>query len=99
MDTRGKPVPELQDPKWLTDFAFLVDIAAHLNELNTKLQKREQLIYELYSHIKGFQNKLRLWHTQLLNGNVCHFPSVHQVLGENPSPDLLRTFAKPSGLS
>ncbi|KAJ8018177.1 General transcription factor II-I repeat domain-containing protein 2 [Holothuria leucospilota] len=60
MDTRGKPVPELQDPKWLTDFAFLVDITAHLNELNTKLQKREQVIHELYSHIKSFQNKLRL---------------------------------------
>ena len=38
---------------------------------------------ELYFHIKSFQNKLRLWHTQLLDGNTCHFPTVLQVLGEN----------------
>ena len=57
------------------------------------MQNREQLIPELFSHIKIFENKLRLWHTQLLDGNICHFPTVLQVLGDNISREKVMEFA------
>jgi len=34
MKSKGKFVPEYEDEKWLTDFAFWMDLAACLNELN-----------------------------------------------------------------
>ena len=57
------------------------------------MQNCEQLILELFSHIKIFENKLRLWHTQLLEGNICHFPTVLQVLGDNISREKVLEFA------
>ena len=51
-------VPELQNESWQIDLAFLVDITTHLNELNTKLQGKNQLVTQLYEHIKAFQLKL-----------------------------------------
>ena len=42
---KGMTVPELNDQKWMVDFAFLVDITNHLNILNLKLQASNQLIF------------------------------------------------------
>jgi hypothetical protein len=60
MTAKGKPVSEFDDPKWLADFAFLKDISSHLNELNLKLQSKDQLVHVLFNHIKAFQIKLQL---------------------------------------
>ena len=38
MNMKDKAMPELDDPAWMCDVAFLVDVTSHLNELNTKLQ-------------------------------------------------------------
>lgn len=76
MEMKGKPFPEIHDQKWLCDLAFLVDIMGHLNELNLKLQKQGQLVNELYNHLKAFQNKLRLWETQMRSGSCYHFQTL-----------------------
>ncbi|XP_051784546.1 general transcription factor II-I repeat domain-containing protein 2-like [Erpetoichthys calabaricus] len=76
MDMKGKPIPELENKPWLCDLAFLVNLTTHLNELNAKLQSQGQMIHELYGHIKSFQNKLRLWESQLKEGNTYHFPTL-----------------------
>ena len=62
---KGLEVPEFSDSKWLSDFAFLVDITNHLNSLNLKLQGKNQLVNVLYEHVCAFQAKLRLWEFQL----------------------------------
>ena len=36
-------MPQLRDPVWIENLAFLVDITAHLNDLNLKLQEVESL--------------------------------------------------------
>ena len=53
---------EMEDKSWLCDLAFLVDIITRINELNTRLQQKAQYVSKMYRHIKGFINKLRLWH-------------------------------------
>lgn len=76
MKIKDKPLSELSDPKWICDLAFLVDLTGYLNDLNLKLQKQGQLVNDLYSHLKAFQIKLRLWESQMLSGNSYHFNTL-----------------------
>ena len=81
MQLKGQPIPEFQDDDWLCDFAFLIDITSHLNELNTRLQGKDQLISMMFEHIKGFQIKLHLWESQFRVKSCVHFPTMskHKV--------------------
>ncbi|GBP43614.1 hypothetical protein EVAR_32180_1 [Eumeta japonica] len=47
-------------------------IRGYLDDLNLKLQKQEQLVNDLYNHLKVFQHKIRLWEAQTLSGNSYH---------------------------
>ena len=76
MEMKGKSIPELSDDGWVRDLAFLVDFTSYLNELNSKLQGKDQFVHQLYSHIRTFQNKIQLWEKQLRSGNTFHFPTL-----------------------
>ncbi len=77
MEMKEKPVLELSDEEWFLDLVFLVDIITHLNNLNMKLQGKDQLINNLFDHMKGFQIKFRLWGSQLSKNNGVHFQNLH----------------------
>ena len=81
MELKGHPIPEFLDDEWLSDFAFLIDITSHLNELNARLQGKGQLISKMFDHVNAFQVKLRLWESQFKVKNYVHFPtiSMHKV--------------------
>ena len=51
-----KFVLELDD-NWLKDLAFLMDLTAHLNELNMCLQGENQLINTRFQSTTAFQMK------------------------------------------
>ena len=70
---------EIEDESWLYDLAFSVDITTRMNELNTRLQQKPKYASEMYGHIKGFMNKLRLWHEHIQNANLSHFPTLKQM--------------------
>lgn len=61
----GKNIPELSDFKWTCKLAFLVDITAYLNKLNINLQGKGKLINELFTEIKSFQLKIKLFISQI----------------------------------
>ncbi|XP_076046674.1 general transcription factor II-I repeat domain-containing protein 2B-like [Oratosquilla oratoria] len=65
--------PQVSDPTWLSKLSFLVDITFHMNELNLKLQGKNNLVYDLYRIIKGFWRKLSLFEAQLERENFSHF--------------------------
>ena len=69
----------LSNPEWINDLAFLVDITRYLNELNTKLQGKDQLITDLFSHINAFKVKLLLFKNHLKNENITHFNTFKVV--------------------
>ena len=75
-------VRELDDPKWVMDLAFLVDITQQLNILNLKLQGPGQLITTAYDSVKAFCTKLRLWKAQLSAKNLCHFSACRSLAEE-----------------
>jgi predicted XRE-type DNA-binding protein len=47
MNMKGKPLLEFSDEDWISDFAFLVDMTQHLNDLNLQLQGRNQLVNDI----------------------------------------------------
>ncbi len=71
---------QLNDPGWLADLAFLVDLTSHLNALNKSLQGKDQLISEMYAHLKSFSVKLRLFERQISDRNAVHFPSLSEII-------------------
>ena len=60
LKNKGRPMAEMEDQSWLCDLAFLIDITTCMNELNTRLQRKAQCASEMYGHIKGFMNNVRL---------------------------------------
>ncbi|KAG0718983.1 General transcription factor II-I repeat domain-containing protein 2 [Chionoecetes opilio] len=64
------------NPQWLARLALLTDITTHLNDLNVKLQGKNILVTDMYSHITAFEVKLRLWEAQLAAGQFMHFPCI-----------------------
>ena len=59
--TQKQTYPELEDEKWLAKLMFLVDITAHLNELNLRLQGSGQTVICLFEEWKGFISKLDVY--------------------------------------
>jgi hypothetical protein len=78
MARKGNPVPQFNDPDWMTDFGYLTHISLHLSDLNIRLQGKNQFIHNLHDQIKSFQNKLRLWEIQLQKNDFTHFPTLSQ---------------------
>ncbi|KAG0723767.1 General transcription factor II-I repeat domain-containing protein 2 [Chionoecetes opilio] len=76
---RQKNLPgadHFSNPQWLARLAQLTDITTHLNDLNVKLQGKNILVTDMYSHITAFEVKLRLWEAQLAAGQFMHFPRI-----------------------
>ncbi|KAM4607922.1 SCAN domain-containing protein 3-like [Polymixia lowei] len=67
----------LKDEKKMDNVAFLVDITSHLNELNLKLQGKNNSICELMTAVRSFQRKLEVFKDDL-QGECAHFPAVQE---------------------
>nr|XP_060480095.1 general transcription factor II-I repeat domain-containing protein 2-like isoform X1 [Panthera onca]XP_060480096.1 general transcription factor II-I repeat domain-containing protein 2-like isoform X1 [Panthera onca] len=82
MSSKGKPVPQLTSKDWVKDLAFLVDIMTYLNMLDISLQRRSQVVTQMYDSIHSFLMKLCLWETHLARNNLAHFPTL-KLVSEN----------------
>ncbi|GBO08028.1 General transcription factor II-I repeat domain-containing protein 2A [Araneus ventricosus] len=51
----------LEDTEWLSDFAFFTDLLCHMNNLNVKMQGKNQFIVDIWAHLKAFKLKLNLF--------------------------------------
>ena len=72
----------LKDDKSMDNVAFLVDITSNLDELNLKLQGKDNTICELMTAVLSFQRKLEVFKEDL-QGDWAHFPAVQeQVQGQ-----------------
>ena len=73
---KGKDYPQLKQSEWLSDMAFAVDLFEHMNELNTKLQGKGTFAHEMYSTVKAFRVKLKLFSRQLSQNITTHFAAL-----------------------
>lgn len=68
--------PELRDINWLCDLVFTVDIFSHMNELNVKLQGKDQFVHDMYTKVRAFKSKLTLFYGQNSNKSFAHFSTL-----------------------
>ena len=69
---------EFRNQEWVSNLAFLVNLTSHLDYLNLQLQGKLQLIHEMWSYVRAFETKLRLWKIQLGNANYAHFATLQE---------------------
>ncbi len=72
----------LDDPLWLAQLSYLVDIFDRLNSLNTSMQGRDANILLLSDKVNAFVGKLDLWRDRLINKNVDMFPNFTDCVQE-----------------
>jgi acid stress-induced BolA-like protein IbaG/YrbA len=70
LQDRGDLPPQLKYSLWLIDVAFLTDLTAKLNELNTKLQGENKTIIKMTIVIEPFKGKRDVWKTRLMKGHA-----------------------------
>ncbi|KAK0155945.1 General transcription factor II-I repeat domain-containing protein 2 [Merluccius polli] len=88
--TKKNNIQVPSDKHWISNLAFLVDITELLNILNLQLQGKDQIISQLYDHVRAFKQKLLLLSRHLSTGNLAHFPSLREVgLMEEDKPKYL----------
>ncbi|MCJ8735565.1 hypothetical protein PDJAM_G00248700 [Pangasius djambal] len=79
---KHKDYPELHDPQWISDLAFLVDMLHYLNGLNVDLQGKLKMLPDLVQSVFTFLNKLKLFKTHLQKRDFTHFPSLLKASGQ-----------------
>jgi hypothetical protein len=52
LEMKAIEVPELINDDGIRDLAFLLDLTAYLSELSLKLQGENQLVRQMYIHVK-----------------------------------------------
>ncbi|XP_067206339.1 general transcription factor II-I repeat domain-containing protein 2A-like, partial [Linepithema humile] len=72
-----------EDLDSLCELAVITDVTNHLNILNVKLQKTDQIISQLLSHIDSFRRKLQLFKNHLENNIFHFFPSCQIIFEEH----------------
>ena len=76
MKIKDKDYPQLKQSEWLSDLAFAVDLFEHMNELNTKLHWKSSFAHEMYSIVKAFRVKLKLFSRHLSQNITTRFATL-----------------------
>jgi hypothetical protein len=53
-----------------------------MNDLNMKLQGKQQNVSNLFGHVNGFRNKLKLFKTAIERNDLTHFPWCEELAEE-----------------
>ncbi|XP_057715925.1 SCAN domain-containing protein 3-like [Corythoichthys intestinalis] len=64
----------LATDEWCAKLAYLADIFHHLNELNTRMQGRNENLLTSTDKMNGFRLKVQLWQQHVQRGNLGMFP-------------------------
>ena len=69
----------LASDEWCAKLAYLADIFYHLNELNTRMQGRNENLLTSTDKINGFRSKLHLWQHRVEIGSLKYFHSPQNI--------------------
>ncbi|KAJ4919048.1 hypothetical protein JOQ06_021802 [Pogonophryne albipinna] len=64
----------MDDESWWVKLVYLADIFSHLNDLNIRMQGKNDNILTATDKLNGFRSKLRLWQNKVAKKNIEMFP-------------------------
>ncbi|XP_067940498.1 general transcription factor II-I repeat domain-containing protein 2A-like [Watersipora subatra] len=73
---KRKEVQKLCDPLLRMDFALLNDISQKLSQLNVRLPRQDNLVHDLFKHLRTFERNLQLYEQSLREEKVDLFPTL-----------------------
>ena len=73
----------LSDNEQMCLVAYLADIFAKLNELNTSLQGNNRHILLLSNKIRAFERKAQFWQDNLISGRFDAFSNLNSFINDN----------------
>lgn len=85
------PLPEeiflakLNDEKWMSTLAYMVDIFGFLNSLNVQTQGKNMNCFIQWNKIKPLQKKLAVWKYEVTKNDFTSFSSTKGLIAENAS--------------
>lgn len=82
----------LSSDEWCARLVYLADIFQHLNDLNTRMQGRNENLLTSTDKINGFRSKVLLWQ-HVESANLDMFPHTQKWQGVN-SAALCETIGK-----
>lgn len=68
----------LSNDEWCARLAYLADIFQHLNDLNTRMQGRNENLLTSTDKIQGFCSKVLLWKQHVESANLEMFPHTQK---------------------
>lgn len=72
----------------------MADIFQHLNELNTRMQGRDENLLTSTDKINGFRSMVHLWQQHLENANLGVFPLAQKWQGDIKTATLCEIIGK-----
>ena len=71
---KGKIYEQLGDIEWKQGKMFFTDVTYHLHALNLSLRDKDKIMCDLTPAILSFQNKIKLFQTDIDKTSPQHFP-------------------------
>ncbi|XP_037115405.1 zinc finger BED domain-containing protein 5-like [Syngnathus acus] len=68
----------LSNDEWCARLAYLADTFKHLNDLNTRMQGRNENLLTSTDKIQGFRSKVLLWEQHVESANLEMFPNTQK---------------------
>ena len=93
-DERCDDVKLLASDEWCARLAYMADIFQHLNELNTRMQGRNENLLTSKDKINGFRSKVHLWQQHLENAKLDMFPLTQKWKGDANTAALCEIIGK-----
>ena len=77
-----KLADRFRDDKWIAKLLFLADAFRHVHQLNSSMQGKEKLFFDVLESIDAFKGKIKLWMHRMKSGRLAAFPGLNLFVEE-----------------
>ena len=71
-----------RDDECIAKLLFLADVFSHVNQLNSSMQGKEKLFFDVLESIDAFKGKTKLWMHRMKSGRLAAFPGLNSFVEE-----------------